>query len=116
MSIDETRAGVLQAEINSGFSGVLFMEILVLSLAGGLYYLSWWVFGGLLFGLTIALFIYPLNLIMLVLMIAGWTVVLAGLGYGIGEIPASIIFGVVGFVVSCGVHIASMGALTDQMQ
>ncbi len=116
MSVNDTRAGVYQAEVNSSFSGVIFVEILIIALAGGLYYISWWVFGGILFGLTIAIFVYPFNIILLALLVIGWTVLLAGFGYGVGEIPASIVFGVVGFVFSCGAHIASMAALTDQMQ
>ena len=113
MSVNETRAGMLQAENYSSFSGVIFFETLVLSLAFGFYSMSWWVFGGVLFGLTVALFIYPLNIIIVAILVSGWAIILAGFGYNIGGLPASIIFGVIGLVVAVGAHYASIGALMD---
>lgn len=113
MAINGTRAGILQAENYSSFSGVIFLEILVLSLALGIYYVSWWVFGGMLFGLTVSLYIYPLNIIIMGILVTGWTIILAGFGYNIGGLPASIIFGIIGFVVAVGAHYASIGALMD---
>ena len=49
----EVRKGVSNAHFNEEQSSIFIIEVFVISIVAGLYYSSWWVFGGVLLGLII---------------------------------------------------------------
>jgi len=61
--MSDIRKGVTQAKFNDDASSFVIFEVLFLSIIFGVIFESWWIFGGMFFGLLIGLFIPGLNLI-----------------------------------------------------
>ena len=75
MSSGDTRKGFTQANFNSDAFNIVAAEILFISVAVGYAMSSWYVFGGLLVGMIIALMIPVINILMLILMSILWSFV-----------------------------------------
>ena len=64
MSVGATRKGFTQAKFNEDAVNIIFGEILILSCSAGFYYSSWYVFGGMVIGLIVCMYIPVINIIM----------------------------------------------------
>ena len=74
MSIGSTRKGFTQAKFNDEASNVIFGEIFILSGAVGFYYSDWYIFGGMIIGLIVCMFIPVINIIMGVVLSCLWAI------------------------------------------
>jgi hypothetical protein len=81
MSVGFTRKGVTQARFNDDASNFVFAEIGILSGVVGYHYGDWYIFGGMLVGLIICLYIPIINIFM-------------GLGL-------SVLWGLIGAAITC---------------
>ena len=75
MSSGDTRKGFTQANFNSDAFGIVAAEILLISVLVGYWMSSWYVFGGILVGMIIALMIPVINILMLIVMSILWSFV-----------------------------------------
>ena len=62
MEVGSTRKGITQAKFNENASNIIFGEIVILSGVVGYYYSDWYIFGGMLVGLIICLYIPIINI------------------------------------------------------
>lgn len=72
MSSNDVRKGMTNAQFNEKQSGILMTEIFIIAVVCGLYFTSWWVFGGVLLGLLIGLFIPQVAIPFIILLSVGW--------------------------------------------
>jgi uncharacterized membrane protein AbrB (regulator of aidB expression) len=127
MSAGDMRKGITQAKFNDEASNLLYFEIAVLAIAGGLYFESWYIGVGVLLGLIIAFQVRALNLILAVLFSLCWSIVGAaianlfsgGLGnvddlgwhqiiFAIYSTPAAQVVGGLLFLSILGIHLAGI--------
>ena len=92
MSSNDVRKGMTNAQFNEKQSGILMTEIFIIAVVCGLYFTSWWVFGGVL----------------LVLLSVGWGAVGYGIGSMFGSTGASIVLGVIGLLAGVGSHLGAL--------
>ena len=127
MSVGNTRKGFTQATFNDDASNVLIGEILIASIIGGVFFESWYVFGGVLLGLMILFLIPVINIVLAVVFSLSWAVIGAGIVCYFQDIslnletnisfnlvillfstPASQIIGVILFLSGLGMHLAGI--------
>jgi len=132
MSIGNTRKGFTQATFNDDASNVLIGEILISSIVGGVFFESWYVFGGVLVGLMILFFIPVINIILAIVFSLLWAVIGAGIACYFQDInlnletnisidlvtvlfstPASQIVGGILFLSGLGMHMAGIEWVRD---
>ena len=89
----EVRKGVSNAHFNEEQSSIFIVEVFVISIVAGLYYSSWWVFGGVLLGLIIAVFIKILSVPLM--------------------LAFSIVLAIIGFLAGLGCHLAAFEWVRD---
>ena len=58
MGVGTTRKGVTQARFNDEASNIIFSEIFILSVVVGIYFNSWYIFGGTIIGFMVCMFIF----------------------------------------------------------
>lgn len=90
---------------------LLPLEIFAISGGLGMASQSWWVFGGILFGLFMVLAFKPLAMAFCILMSAAW----GYCGYSIGAefsdgMGARAVLGIIGFLIALGSHLATLDA------
>lgn len=109
----EVRKGVTNANFNEEQSNIFIIEVFVISIAAGVYYSSWWVFGGVLLGLIIAVFIKILSVPLMLAFSACWGYI----GYMIGNYfessSASIVLAIIGFLAGLGCHLVAFEWVRD---
>ena len=127
MSIGNTRKGFTQATFNDDASNILIGEILITSIIGGVYFESWYVFGGVLVGLMILFLIPVINIFLAIIFSLSWAIIGAGIVCYFQDInlnldtkfsidlvtilfstPASQIVGGILFLSGLGMHIAGI--------
>jgi hypothetical protein len=110
---DDVRKGITQANFNEKYSGFLFSELSVLSIACGLYWHSWWVFGIVYFGFIVCLIVQKLATILCILLSIVWGII----GYFIGtlfdSLGASVVLSIIGLLTSGGAHISALQYTKD---
>ena len=132
MSIGNTRKGFTQATFNDDASNVLFGEIIIASIVVGVFFESWYVFGGVLVGLIILFCIPVINIVLAIVFSLLWAVIGAGIACYFQDInlnletnisidlvtvlfstPASQIVGGILFLVGLGMHLAGIEWVRD---
>ena len=132
MAVGSTRKGVTQAKFNDDASNFVFAEIGILSGVVGYYYSDWYIFGGMLVGLIICLYIPIINIFMGLGLSVLWALVGAAITCFFQDIniqnptdifdltdiyeflavlfstPASQIIGGILFLSSLGMHLATI--------
>jgi len=132
MTVGSTRKGVTQARFNDDASNFVFAEIAILSGVVGYHYGNWYIFGGMLIGLIICLYIPIINIFMGLSLSVLWGVIGAGITCFFQDIniqnptdifefkdifeflvvlfstPASQIIGGILFLSSLGAHLATI--------
>lgn len=86
MSSGDVRKGVSQAKENEEAFKYILGEIVLFSVVIGYYFKSWYVGGGVFFGLLIAFFLPYVSWLLIRLLSVFWSVVFAALGTGIQNI------------------------------
>lgn len=111
--VKDVRRGITQAQFNKDASNLLFIEIFAISIVGGFYYKSWWVFGGILFIMLAMLGIRFLAIILLVALSLFW----GGVGWYIGsyfwETSAAVVVGIIALLSSGGMHMSALEWVED---
>jgi hypothetical protein len=77
MSVGSVRKGITQAKFNEDASSIIHGEILILSVIFGVIFSSWYVFGAMLLGMIICLFIPIINILMGVCFSVLWALISA---------------------------------------
>jgi hypothetical protein len=142
MSSGNVRKGVTQARFNENVVNFLFGEILIISALFGFGFGSWYVFGGVLFGLMIVFMIPKLNVLVSILFSIGWALIVSLFACAANEveltsyvgkleadyaniglwfdlvlqlfsIPASQVSGGIAFVVGMGLHLSGIEWVGD---
>ncbi|MGD9472801.1 MAG: hypothetical protein AB7G24_07205 [Novosphingobium sp.] len=108
MDHNHVRKGVTNASFNEDNSEILFGQVALLSVACGVYYSSWWVGGGVLFALFIALAIEPLSYLIVFLLSVGWGVAGYLLGVTINASGAPYVLAAIGFLMGLGVNMSGL--------
>jgi hypothetical protein len=108
MDYQDIRKGITNARYNEKSSKILYAEITFIAIIMGMEKQSWWWFGGIFFGLSIALSIRTLAVIIILLLSAGW----GTFGYSIGSLfessGANFVLGALGFFCGLGIHLSAL--------
>lgn len=83
---------------------VLLFEILVIAIVAGFYYKSWWLFGGIIIALFIALNFRVLAIILNILFSLGWAFIGFVIGTYTQNFTASIVLAAVALVAGLIFH------------
>ena len=75
MGVGTTRKGVTQARFNDEASNIIFSEIFILSVVVGIYFNSWYIFGGTIIGFMVCMFIPVINILMGILLSTLWALI-----------------------------------------
>lgn len=97
--------GIIDAKNYGNGAGLALMEILVISISTGVYFASWWIFGGLLFGLLFLMFIKTTKILLLVIFTIAWVLIAWAIGQWFGSIGASVVLSVIALVISSFLHL-----------
>ena len=79
MSSGDVRKGITQANFNEEAFNIVFWEIIIASGLCGLFFQSWYVFGGIFLGLLVGFFIPGVGIMLAVVFSAGWSLQIANL-------------------------------------
>ena len=79
MSSGNVRKGMTQAKFNEENVDIVYGEIVILSIIVGLYFQSWYVGGGVLFGLIIGLVLPYVSVILALIFSIFWSLLAAGI-------------------------------------
>jgi type II secretory pathway component PulF len=101
----EIKQGVLDAKNEGNGAGLAIGEIIVISIGSGLYFSSWWLFGGLLFGLLALLFFKVTKIALLVLFTIAWIIAAWIVGQMFESIGASVVLSIIALLISGGLHL-----------
>jgi len=113
MGSRRVRRGVTQAQFNRQSKDLLPAEVAIISIALGIIFWSWSVFGVAFFGLLLIIAIKPLAMVFVTVMSILWAVVIALVAFLIGGAPAAIVLGLMGFCYSFGAHLCSLEYYQD---
>lgn len=108
MSSKDVRKGMTEAKFNEENASILFGEIGLIAIGLGLFAQSWWVFGGVLLGLLLAILIPGIAIVLMVAFSLAW----GAIGYAIGTLfdsfGASVVLCIIGFLFGLGVHLSAL--------
>ncbi|NWL89613.1 hypothetical protein DMN77_18865 [Paenibacillus sp. 79R4] len=110
---DEIRKGMTQSKESENGANWLFFEIFAISIITGVYFSSWWVFGGVLLGSIILLMIKPVRYFLLVLLSLGCGAVGWIIGQWFGSLGASVVIAIIAALASGGAHIYANKWMND---
>lgn len=109
----DVRRGITNAKFNEENRGLLIGEIILISIVLGVWKQSWWVFGGVFFGLLIALSIKPLAAIICFTLSLLWGLIGVLIGGIIGSNAATVVLGLIGFMAGLGTHMSAIEWMED---
>ena len=107
MDHNEVRKGVTNAKFNEDNSGILFLEVLIVSAVIGFVLTSWIYFGLSIFVMMFCLLFRPLAVLLSLVISIGWGII----GYLIGTLfshDASIVLGIIGLLSGLGMHMSAI--------
>ena len=104
LQVDAVRKGIIQAKKDEETPSMLFGEVIIFAAGFGYFLKSWWVFGGLFVGLSIALAIPPLVGLTFFILSLGWGYGGYLLGEDFDSNSASYVLAALGFLFSLAVH------------
>lgn len=101
---EQIRKGFTVAKYNEKSANIVIGQIIILSIFLGAWRGSWWVFGGSLLALIIAIMIPQLTKIMIIIFSVLWAVAGYYVGNYFGGSGASIVLAVIGFLIGVGAN------------
>lgn len=113
MSYKDVRRGNTQAEFNDTASNWLFFEVLFISVAVGLTTQSWWIFGGVLFGMLIMTWVRKLAIVLTVILTLLWTTIGFAIGFGFWGWGAGLVLGILALLITAGLHASAIEWIDD---
>lgn len=102
-SSENVRKGVLGAIYEYKNRNIVGGEILLIAIVCGVYFASWWVFGGVLAGCILMFSIRILSFLLCAVLTLAW----GGIGYAIGtefSVAAGYVLGGVGLLLGYAIH------------
>ncbi|GIO84593.1 hypothetical protein J25TS5_15250 [Paenibacillus faecis] len=110
---EDVRKGVTQSKESEKGANWLFSEILIIAVISGIYFSSWWVFGGVLLGASILMVIKPIRYFLLVVLSLGCGVVGWIIGQWFDSLGASVVIAIIATLASGGAHIYANKWMND---
>lgn len=107
------RQGIAQSQVNTGSFFILSFEILIFSIALGLGFKSWYVFGASILLLSLFISNTYLSIAFSFLMIVGWGFIGYLIGSVFGGIAPKIVLSILAFVTSIGIHFSAVEHFRD---
>jgi len=101
----EISQSIVDAKNQGNGAGLALAEIIVISVALGIYYSSWWLFGGVLFGLIILMCFKVTKIILLVVFIIAWVFMAWIIGQWFENLGASVVLSIIALLISGGLHV-----------
>ncbi len=102
-SSENARKGVLSAIYEYKNRKIVGGEILLIAIVCGVYFASWWIFGGVLAGCILMFSIRILSFLLCAVLTLAWGII----GYAIGtefSVAAGYVLGGVGLLLGYGIH------------
>lgn len=97
--------GIIEAERYGSGAGLAFLEILIISLALGFSYSSWWLFGGALLGLLILMQFKKARATVLIIFVVAWVFIAWKIGQIMfNNLGASVVLSAIALIISGGLH------------
>lgn len=112
MGTGNVRKGITQAHFNEQQFGIIAMEIFIIASFAGWYYKDWFVFGGVLIGLIVAMYTPIINILLALILSVGW----GGIGYFLGILmsqDAAYVIGGLALLSGLGIHLAAIEWVRD---
>ncbi|MCI1777707.1 MULTISPECIES: hypothetical protein [Paenibacillus] len=110
---EEIRKGVTQSRESESGVNWLFGEIIIIAVISGIYFSSWWVFGGVFLGSIILMNIKPVRYLLFIILSLGCGVVGWIIGQWFDSLGASVVISVIATLASGGAHIYANKWLND---
>lgn len=110
---EQVRKGVTQSRESDSGASWLFGEILIVSIVIGIYFSSWWLFGGVFLGSIFLMLIKPVRFILFVLLSIGCGIVGWIIGQLVGGTGASVVLAIIAALASGGAHLYANKWLND---
>ncbi len=104
MDSDNVHRGVLGAIYEYRNRNIIGGEILILAVLFGVYFSSWWVFGGILIGGVLMLFIRILSILLCAVLTLAWGGIGFALGMGFGSDAAGYVLAGIGLLLGYIIH------------
>ena len=104
MDSDNVRRGVLGAIYEYRNRNIIGGEILILAVLFGVYFSSWWVFGGVLIGGVLMLSIRILSILLCAVLTLAWGGIGFALGMGLGSDVAGYVLAGIGLLLGYIIH------------
>ncbi|WP_150284188.1 hypothetical protein [Rummeliibacillus sp. TYF-LIM-RU47] len=112
MNQDDIRQSIQDAKTNEMGVGFVGVEMFIISVALGIIFSSWWIFGIVLIGSFILFNIeYTAKILLLILTLA-WGVIAYKIGHVFG-ISAAIVLGALALLFAGGIHFSAFGGFRD---
>lgn len=131
MGVGATRKGVTQARFNDEAANIIFGEIFILSVVVGIYFNNWYIFGGMIIGFVVCMFIPVINILMGIVLSTSWALIGAAVVCFLKDIdipdpsnalefldlvlnnPASQVVAGIIFLSSLGAHLSTIEWIRD---
>lgn len=109
----DVRRGITQASYNGGSFVIIAIEIAIIAVGMGVYFKSWWWFGGVYLMLLAAIQIRQLSLPVMFLGSLLWGLSGFLIGSLFGSYAAQIVIGVISFIIGLSVHFSAIEWVDD---
>lgn len=101
---ESVRKGVLNAMYDYKNRNIVGTEILIIAIVCGVYFSSWWIFGGVLVGLILMFAVRILSFLLCAILTLGWGFIGLAVGMGFGSNPAGYVLAGIGLLIGYFVH------------
>ncbi|WP_433943410.1 hypothetical protein [Paenibacillus sp. SN-8-1] len=101
----EISRGIIHAENHGNGAGGTILEGLSISGFLGIYYTSWWLFGGALIAFAVLMFFNITRIVLFALFTIGWVFIAWIIGHLFGSLGASVVLSCLTLLISGGLHL-----------
>lgn len=101
---ENVRRGVLNAIYDYKNLKIVGTEIVIIAVICGIYFSSWWVFGGTLIGLILMFAIRILSFLLCAILTLAWGFIGLFIGFGFDSHPAGYVLAAIGLFFGYFVH------------
>lgn len=101
---ENMRSGVLGAIYDYKNRKIIGTELIIIAVTSGIYFASWWVFGGVLIGLILMFSIKILSFLLCIILTLVWGLLGFMIGQSIGGNAPSFVFAGIGLLLGYFVH------------
>lgn len=101
---ENMRSGVLGAIYDYKNRKIVGAELIIIAVACGVYFASWWVFGGVLIGLILMFSIRILSFLLCIILTLVWGLLAFMIGFSIGGYAPACALGGIGLLLGYFTH------------